>query len=120
MCDGADLDDGQRPRDSVLTRELAENALDVTLAGEDLALYDDLRLGWDFQIIGNAPDQRDRLAEEPAGEAHLVLVEARAELGGDEYGRMHADDDRNGQRSTTCLGGLVVRPHVRGRHPDAQ
>ena len=82
------------------------------LVRQDLALDDHLRVGGNQHVGGLALDELERLAEQPAHDRALVLVDGADGETAQRDGRMHADGERHRQRLALRFGGALKLPEM--------
>ena len=110
--DGVDLHHLAVARAEAVAGELAERPLGDPRARQDLGLQDHLRLGRDQHVGGLAADQLQRLIEQPAHDAALVLVDRADGEAAERDRRMDADREGDGQRLAARFGDLVILPEM--------
>jgi hypothetical protein len=97
----------------------AERSLGGALARQDLALEHELGVGRHQYLGGAALHQLERLAEEPAHDPALVLVDRADRERAERDRRMHADHQRERQGLVARLGDPLELPQVlAGRQMD--
>ena len=106
------LDDLALALAEAVAGELAERPLGRALAGQELALQHHLGVRGHQHVGGLALDQLERLAEQPAHDRALVLVDRADGERAERDGRVHADHEPELQRLAALLGDLLELPEV--------
>ena len=118
--DGVDHEHLPVARRPVVLGEFAERTFRRTLVGKQAALDHDLGLGRHHHRVGHAPHHRERRPLERPRDLELVRIEGQDGLGGEQGGRIHADDHRDRKRLAARLGRVVEAVEVAREHEDAE
>ena len=110
--DGLDPHDLALPLAETVARELAERPFRRALVRQDLGLEHHLGVRGHQHVGRLALHQLERLAEQRAHDAALVLVDRADGQRAQRDGGMDADHERQLQRLAAPLGDLVELPEV--------
>ena len=112
MRDRPHLDDFALALAQAIAGELAERSLGRALAGQDLALEHHLGVRGHQHVGGATADELQRLAEQPAHDRALVLVDGADGQRAEGDRRVHPDHQGERQHLAALLGDPLELPQV--------